>query len=128
MHVYARICMYNIRNTFISLHTVLIVPYTCIQCPQQGVSICKYLLGILKHTAQVKSIYSFIDVRYLHIHAFTCKYFHCTYAYGIYVCYTVCAVCFTYIHVLLRTYLHINHTVYAIIRENIQIYTVCQDH
>ncbi len=105
--------------------------YTCIYVhtvSQQGVSICKYLMEIWTHTAPVKSIYCFNEVRYLHIHAFTCTYVHCTYIYVHVRMHTVCTVCCTYMQVLLRTYLHINHTLYAIIRANIHAYTVCQDH
>ncbi len=62
-----------------------------------GVSICKFLLGIQTHAAPVKSIYCFNEVRYLHMHAFTCTYVQCTYAY-VHVRMLYCVCCMLHVY------------------------------
>ena len=105
-----------------------ILTYTDIRPPHHSVGICKYVLEIHTHTAQVKTIYCSLEVKYMHILAHTYIYCevrirHCMSVYDSY-----SAVCLQYMNVLLIIYVDIHQNVYACIFQKYIQYTVLQDY
>lgn len=76
--------MYVFLNKYVHIPS-----YTFSRCPQQGVSICTYSLEIHSHTAPVKPTYGSLEVKYVHIRAYTSVYVRVRIRYVVYVYNTI---------------------------------------